>query len=70
MMLGALLTSIANDRCGRICTNERTDALTQKLVTSQGEIALRNAREQQPKRPCICLAKLYSCPDNCFLRWY
>jgi hypothetical protein len=51
-------------------TNERTNVLTKKALTSRGEIALVDTREQHPKHPCICLSELESCPDNCFLRWY
>jgi hypothetical protein len=51
-------------------TDGRTDGLTKKVVTRDGDITSRTAREEHPKRACICLDELDSCPDNCFLRWF
>lgn len=51
-------------------TDGRTDGLTKKVVTREGDIALRNAREEHQKVACVCSDKLDSCPDNCLLRWF
>ena len=69
-MLVAMLTSNASPHCISLCTDGRTDVLTQMLVTYRGDIAFRNAREERQKVPCICIDQRESCPDNCFLRWF